>query len=146
MKDCLTIGRLAGLIDVNVETIRYYQRRGLMPVPDRPAGGVRRYGSEDVARLRFIRQAQGLGFSLDEVASLLRLRDGGDACGDVQSLTESRLALLRDKMRQIQSMEHELTALLSACRSGQPPGGAPEDCCPLLESLWPTDTGDKDSG
>lgn len=140
-----TIGGLARLAGVSVETVRYYQRRGLMPCPPRPAGGVRRYAGADVARLRFIRQAQGLGFTLDEVASLLELRDAGDACHDVQTMTESKLALLRDKLLQIQAMEHELTALLDACRSEQP-GDTPRDHCPLLETLWPTDSGKANPG
>ena len=74
--ETLTIGVLAEAAGVNVETIRFYQRKGLLPEPDRPVGGIRRYGAADVARVRFIKSAQRLGFSLDDVAQLLRLEDG----------------------------------------------------------------------
>ena len=72
----LTIGVLAEAAGVNVETIRFYQRKGLMQEPDRPQGGIRRYGEADLARVRFIKSAQRLGFSLDEIGDLLELEDG----------------------------------------------------------------------
>lgn len=137
MEEGFTIGSLARQLGVSVETVRYYQRRGLMPLPTRPPAGARRYGSKDIARFRFIRQAQALGFSLDEIASLLELRRGGDACCAVQRMTEGKLRLLRDKLRQIRAMERQLTVLLNACRDDRG-GGSRDEHCPLLESLWPT--------
>ncbi len=72
----LTIGVFAKAAGVNVETIRFYQRKGLLPEPDKPYGSIRRYGEADVTRVRFVKSAQRLGFSLDEIAELLRLEDG----------------------------------------------------------------------
>ena len=72
----LTIGAFAKSAEVNIETIRFYQRKGLLVEPDRPYGGIRRYGEADVARVKFVKTAQRLGFSLDEVGQLLRLEDG----------------------------------------------------------------------
>lgn len=74
--DSLTIGAFAKAAGVNVETIRFYQLRGLLPTPDRPYGSIRRYGSADVARVKFVKAAQRLGFSLDEIGQLLKLEDG----------------------------------------------------------------------
>src|SRR3546814_397480 len=84
----LTISRLAASADVHVETVRYYQRRGLLHVPERPARGVRCYGAGDVSRLRFIRRAQAIGFSLDEIAGLLNL-GGESSCERMQLLVEA---------------------------------------------------------
>jgi MerR family transcriptional regulator, mercuric resistance operon regulatory protein len=72
----LTIGAVAKAAGVNVETVRFYQRRALLAEPDKPYGGIRRYGADDVARVRFVKAAQRLGFSLDEIAGLLQLDDG----------------------------------------------------------------------
>src|SRR5262244_353866 len=90
----VTIGVLADSAGVNVETIRFYQRKCLMPEPRRPQGGIRRYGDADLARLRFIRSAQSLGFSLDEIAELLKLEDGTH-CGEARRLAEFRLQDVR---------------------------------------------------
>jgi MerR family mercuric resistance operon transcriptional regulator len=89
----LTIGVLADAAGVNVETIRFYQRKGLMQEPERPLGGIRRYGNADLARVRFIKSAQRLGFSLDEIAVLLQLEDGSHCTeareqGALQGLVE----------------------------------------------------------
>lgn len=92
--DQLSIGVFAQAAGVNVETIRFYQRKGLLPQPDRPHGSIRRYGQKDVARVRFVKSAQGLGFRLDEVAELLMLEDGKH-CGDARQLGEQRLADVR---------------------------------------------------
>ena len=75
-REPMTIGALARAAGVNVETIRFYQRKGLMPEPDRPLGSIRRYSADELGRIRFIKSAQRLGFSLDEVAALLELEDG----------------------------------------------------------------------
>ena len=92
----LTIGGLAKAANVNVETIRYYQRRGLLSEPKRPLGGIRRYGSADIDRLTFVKTAQQLGFSLDEVGDLLRLEDGTH-CQEASALAEHKLKDVREK-------------------------------------------------
>ncbi len=85
MEASLTIGRLAESAQVNVETVRYYQRRGLMREPARPTGSVRRYSNDDVTRIRFIKRAQQLGFTLDEITSLFKLEDGR-SCREIEHL------------------------------------------------------------
>ncbi|GIX31817.1 MAG: hypothetical protein KatS3mg124_2289 [Porticoccaceae bacterium] len=92
--DHLTIGALAKAAGVHVETIRFYQRKGLLPTPDRPYGGIRRYGREDLARLQFIQKAKRLGFRLDEIAELLALADGSH-CAEARALAERKLADVR---------------------------------------------------
>jgi MerR family mercuric resistance operon transcriptional regulator len=82
-----TIGALAETAGVNVETIRFYQRKGLMPEPEKPYGSIRRYGAADLARVRFIKSAQRLGFSLDEIGELLKLEDG-PRCSEASSLSD----------------------------------------------------------
>jgi len=93
----LTIGQLAALAEVNVETVRYYQRRGLLCEPKRPAGSIRRYTSSELARLRYIRRAQTMGFSLDEIVGLLEL-DGRRACEQTKRLTEHKLLDVRKRL------------------------------------------------
>ena len=90
----LTIGVFARTAGVNVETIRFYQRKGLLPEPDKPYGSIRRYGETDVTRVRFVKSAQRLGFSLDEIAELLRLEDGTH-CEEASSLAEHKLKDVR---------------------------------------------------
>jgi len=85
----MTIGDLAKAAGVNVETIRFYQRKGLMPEPDRPVGSIRRYGRTDQSRLSFIKSAKRLGFSLDETAQLLQLEDG-ESCTQARRQAESK--------------------------------------------------------
>ena len=93
--DSMTIGKVATMADVHVETIRYYQRLGLVSEPPRPPGGVRHYEHDTVARLRFIKRAQHLGFSLDEVRSLLALDDGQN-CRETRALAESNATLIME--------------------------------------------------
>jgi MerR family mercuric resistance operon transcriptional regulator len=125
----LTIGRLAAAAGVHVETVRYYQRRGLLAEPSRPLGGIRRYGDNDLARLQFVRRARAMGFSLDEIAGLLKL-DGAGACLHTRQLTESRLAEVRRKLKDLRRLESELVELVDTCRQR----GA-DDCCPTLDRL-----------
>ena len=125
----LTIGALAKAASVNVETIRFYQRKGLLDQPEKPYGGIRRYGASDVARVRFIRSAQRLGFSLDEVAQLLRLEDGTH-CDEAAELAAARLADVRTRLADLQRMETALSQLVVACRTHQ--GRVP---CPLIAAL-----------
>jgi MerR family mercuric resistance operon transcriptional regulator len=125
----LTIGGLAAAAGVNVETVRYYQRRGLLSEPDKPAKGVRRYGEADVGRLRFVKAAQGLGFSLDEVAGLLKLEDGTH-CGEARALAEHRLEDVRAKVAQLRRIESALSLLVKQCA-----GTRGTVSCPLIVAL-----------
>lgn len=125
----LTISGLAKAADVGVETVRYYQRRGLMPEPPRGYGSIRRYGTEDVDRLCFIRAAQDLGFSLKEVEELLSLERGG-GCRAVERLAEEKLVGVRERIAGLKRIEHTLTALVQRCETTQ---GRMR--CPIIQSL-----------
>lgn len=125
----MTIGRLAQAAGVGVETVRYYQRRGLLPQPDAARGGYRQYPPSVAARLRFIRRAQQLGFTLEEIAGLLQLSDGTDR-RSIRRITAARLAQLRERMADMQKMAEVLQHLLHACEHA---GGAPH--CPIIESI-----------
>ena len=125
----LTIGVFARTAGVNVETIRFYQRKGLLPEPDKPYGSIRRYGETDVTRVRFVKSAQRLGFSLDEIAELLRLEDGTH-CEEASSLAEHKLKDVREKMADLARMEAVLSGLVCACHARR--GNV---SCPLIASL-----------
>lgn len=125
----LPIGAFAKAAGVNLETIRFYQRRGLLSEPPRPLGGIRRYGQADVARVKFVKSAQRIGFSLDEVAQLLRLEDGTH-CGEAAQLAALRLADVRARLSDLTRMEAALTTLVRKCRSHH--GSI---SCPLIASL-----------
>ncbi len=129
MRETFTIGALAQCAGVHVETIRYYQRRGLVDEPDRPLGGVRRYTGIDCQRLRFIRQAQELGFSLDQVGELLKLEDGAH-CKQARTLGEHKLADVRRKLADLKRIESVLAALVDRCASVR---GRVR--CPLIAAL-----------
>lgn len=129
MTESVTISRLASAAQVNVETVRYYQRRGLLEAPERPLGGIRRYGPSDVSRLQFIRRAQAMGFSLEEIAGLLEVK-GSQACRRTLELTELKLADVRRRLAELHRLEAELVRLAGEC--GRVDGGA---CCPTLELL-----------
>ncbi|HET7563236.1 MAG TPA: MerR family transcriptional regulator [Rhodanobacteraceae bacterium] len=107
----LTIGGVAMEAGVNVETIRFYQRKGLLQEPDRPIRGIRHYGQTDVARVKFIKSAQPLGFSLEEVGQLLHLDDGMQ-CSAAAQLASKHLANVRMKLRDLNGIEAALTRLL----------------------------------
>lgn len=126
--DTLTIGRLAKAADVGVETVRYYQRRGLLPVPQ-ALGAVRHYSVGLVQRIAFIKKAQALGFSLKEIGTLLDLADGRNRRA-VQSVTVARLAEIDVKLADLTRMQRSLAELLHQCRTrGQP------EPCPIIEAL-----------
>lgn len=130
--EAMTIGGLANTVGVNVETIRFYQRKGLLPEPVRPYGGIRRYDKSDLARVRFIKSAQRLGFSLEEIGELLKLEDG-TYCDEARKLAEHKLADARRKLADLQRIETALAALVAQCDavSGQVK-------CPLITSLQDT--------
>lgn len=128
--ESMTIGALARAAGVNVETIRFYQRKGLMAEPDRPPGSVRRYGARDLGRVRFIKSAQRLGFSLQEVRELLTLEDG-TRCREAAALAARHLSDVRARLADLSRMEHALTRLLARC--GQTRRG--KLSCPLIQAL-----------
>ncbi|MBA5604189.1 Hg(II)-responsive transcriptional regulator [Duganella sp. FT3S] len=125
----LTIGAFAKAAGVNVETIRFYQRKGLLAEPDKPYGGIRRYGASDVTRVRFVKAAQRLGFSLDEIAELLRLDDGAH-CEEASGMAELKLRDVREKLADLTRMEAVLSELVCACHQRR--GNV---SCPLIASL-----------
>src|SRR5881296_4326520 len=110
----LTIGQVASAADVNVQTIRYYERRGLVPTPRRTAAGYRQYTDDAVARLRFIKHAQELGFSLQEIQELLglRVRHGG-ACDTVERKTRKKIEVVQQRSRHLQRMQRTLERLVA---------------------------------
>lgn len=110
----MTIGRVAEAAGVNVETIRFYQRMGLLAEPMRPPRGVRRYSDEFVARLRFIKRAQHLGFSLPEVQRLLVLEDP-QSCGKARSLAAEKLAMVEARIADLERLRGALTDLIARC-------------------------------
>jgi MerR family mercuric resistance operon transcriptional regulator len=125
----LTIGALAKAADVHVETIRFYQRKGMLPEQERPYGGIRRYGLDDVKRVRFVKSAQRLGFSLDEITGLLRL-DDGTHCEEARNLAEHKLQDVRARMADLARMEAALASLVCACQAH-----SGTVSCPLIASL-----------
>ena len=125
----LTIGRLADAAGVNVETIRYYQRRGLMPEPDKPINGHRRYTADAAKRVHFIKRAQVLGFTLEEIGSLLDL-DEAHACAETRELAAHKLEVIENKLTDLKSMRKALIALLHQCDSGTAKGR-----CPVIDAL-----------
>lgn len=125
----LTIGAFANAAGVNVETIRFYQRKGLLPTPRRRYGRIRRYGAEDVGRVKFVKSAQRLGFSLDQVGQLLRLEDGTH-CSEAAELADRQLTDVRAKLDDLNRIAAALVKLVSKCRAN--PGTV---SCPLIDAL-----------
>ena len=127
----LRIGEVARLSGVGVETIRFYERKGLIDEPPRRASGYRQYGEEAVARVRFIRQAKELGFSLRDIDNLLSLRiDPNTKCDDVRARAEAKIQDIQERIRTLQRMKKALVKLTAACRRG-----GPASACPILEAL-----------
>jgi MerR family mercuric resistance operon transcriptional regulator len=122
----VTIGALAKATGVHIETIRFYQRRGLLAEPRRPAGGVRRYGEEAAARLRFIKRAQDIGFTLGEIADLLRLQRG---CSDAHDLATAKLAAVERRLADLSRVRSTLRELIARCEEGR------SQSCPIIDSL-----------
>ena len=128
----MTISKAAKGAGIGIETVRFYERRGLITQPLKPAaGGFRDYPPETVSRLRFIREAQDLGFSLDEIAELLSLRTDPKAnCAQVQRRAEAKLAEVRRKIERLQDIGAALDRLIAAC-----PGKGALGACSIIESL-----------
>lgn len=127
----LAIGALSGRTGCNIETIRYYERVGLLPVPARSAGGYRLYGVEHLKRLTFIRQARALGFSIDEIRTLLKLADERKRpCAEVRVVAAAHLEDVRAKIADLRAMERVLREAVARCGDGKRPD------CPLIDSLY----------
>lgn len=127
----LKIGELARAADVGVETIRYYERRGLLARPPRRASGYRQYPPQAVHRVRFIRRAQALGFTLREIEELLALRvDDERSCADVRALARAKLEDIERRVAELQQMGRALERVARRCR-----GRGPTSECPILEVL-----------
>ena len=125
----LPIGAFAAAAGVNVETIRFYQRKGLLAEPGRAYGSIRRYGTSDVARVKFVKSAQRLGFSLEEIAGLLTLEDGTH-CNDARVLAEQKLVDVRAKLDDLERIESVLTRLVDRCCASRG-----TITCPLIAAL-----------
>jgi MerR family mercuric resistance operon transcriptional regulator len=124
-----TIGQLALEAGVNVETVRFYQRRKLFPEPKRPPGGTRRYGAADAERLRFIKRAQRLGFTLSEIDELLALL-APMSCSKTRRIAAAKLQLVDERIRELRVLRAEFCRLLAACDAN-----SDESCCPIIEDF-----------
>lgn len=133
MTEQMTIGQLAAAAGVNVETVRYYQRRELLAFPERPSGGIGRYSAAALTRLRFIKRAQSLGFTLDDVQSLLSL-DDGRTCSAARQIGEHKLADVRQRLQALRVLEVELASLVNRCSTSKR-----KVSCPLIEALMQSD-------
>ncbi|MEO6186056.1 MAG: MerR family transcriptional regulator [Steroidobacteraceae bacterium] len=125
-----SIGRLAKAAGVGIDAIRFYERIGLLPTPRRTAAGYRLYAADDQHRLEFIRRAQDLGFSLEEIASLLKLSRPGGSVAQARALAAAKLEVVEGKLAELQRLQHALRALVDEC-----PGSGEAAHCPILAAL-----------
>lgn len=131
MTKTLLIGELSQKTGVNIETIRFYEKQDILPVPSRSESGRRIYDEADVKRLNFIHRCRGLGFSLKEILSLLSLVDGGNyTCKQVHELTATHATDVKEKIRSLQKMELVLDEMIEHCSKGDVPE------CPIIDSLF----------
>ncbi len=128
--DFLTIGRLAEQADVGIDTVRFYERRGLLPEPARTSAGYRLYQPDMITRLRFIRRAKALGFSLDEIGTLLRLQDVSGSKSEAKKLTVDKLTEIEAKITDLSRMRNVLNKLVGECSGTGDISG-----CPIIEAL-----------
>ncbi len=127
----LKIGEVAERGGVNLQTIRYYEREGLLPKPPRRESGYRMFPESTIRQVLFIRRAQELGFTLAEIKELLSLRiDSQKECGDVKRLADAKIADIEKKIRSLEAMKRVLTRLAHSC-----PESGPSTDCPILESI-----------
>lgn len=127
----MRIGQIASRASVNIQTIRYYERRGLLPSPNRRSSGYRDYEPDAIEQVRFIKHAQALGFTLHEIAELLALRVRSDrTCARVEARAESAIARVDEKLTQLRRIREALTQLVAACRRQDLTGE-----CPILHAL-----------
>jgi MerR family transcriptional regulator, copper efflux regulator len=140
--DMLSIGQVARRAGVGVETVRFYEREGLLEEPPRRASGYRQYSEQVVKRIHFIKRAQKLGFSLKEITELLLLRvDGQTSCEEVKGHTEAKIAEVERKLLELQRMRQALLQVATLC-TGQGPASA----CPMLDALDQQETLDEIAG
>ncbi len=126
-----TIGTLAEKANVNLETIRFYERKGIIPKPRRLPSGYRSYTEEDIRRLRFIQMAKKHGFSLKEIKELLHLRvDPNRTCKDVRQRAENKIQVIEEKIRELEQIKNALTILVASCE-----GTGPTQECPILDTF-----------
>jgi MerR family mercuric resistance operon transcriptional regulator len=126
-----SIGALSTRSGVHIETIRYYEKIGIVPAPARSAGGYRIYGADHVRRLHFIRRGRELGFSLDELRGLLHLVDGQTyTCREVHALTVEHLAAIHQKIADLQRLEQVMSDMAKQCKGDQVPE------CPIIDALF----------
>ena len=127
----MKIGELASRCDVNIDTVRYYERQGLLPPAQRSASGYRSYGSDDVARLQFVRRAKELGFTLDEIRELLRLNEAvGADRAEVRALAERRLEDVESRLRELERIRAVLAELVTRCSGHGSVAG-----CPIIDAV-----------
>lgn len=131
----MLIGQLADVLDVPTRTIRFYERKGLLPEPDRATNGYRIYDDTTIARLRFIRNAQAAGLTLAEIASIIHVRNDGTApCSHVDTLLETKLGEIRERRRQLEALESELTQLLERSSQLDPADCTAGEICHIFTS------------
>lgn len=129
--EALKVGEVAAQAGVNLQTIHYYERRGLLPRPPRTASNYRAYPVDTVLRVRFVKQAQQLGFTLKEIKELLSLRAAPRTrCADVRERAEVKVRDIEDKIRNLESMRETLTKLIGECS-----GNGPVTACPILDAM-----------
>jgi len=129
--EAFSIGALSGRSGVHIETVRYYEKIGIMPAPARSAGGYRIYGTDHVRRLHFIRRGRELGFSLDELRGLLHLVDGHTyTCREVHALTIEHLAAIHQKIADLQRLERVMSDMAKQCKGDRLPE------CPIIDALF----------
>ena len=129
----MRIGNLAAAAEIPPETVRYYERRGLLAEPPRSANGYRAYGQTALNQLRFVRTAQAAGLTLTEIRSVIEIRnDGAMPCSHVQALLSDKLADVRERQRRLAALEHELVQLLERSATLSPADCRPDDICHLL--------------
>lgn len=136
----MSIGEASDVLDIPVDTLRYYERIGLIRQVARNPGGQRRFGADDLARLRFIRRAQQMDFSLSEIGQLLQLRErSGDVRSDVRALTETKLAAIESRIAALSQLRDELAGLIDACQRS-------EHSCPIIGRMDDTGSGQAAAG
>ena len=127
----MTIGKVAQLSGIGIETVRFYEREGLIPKPPRRESGYRQYPEETIDRIRFIRRAKELGFSLKEIMELLSLHiDPKATCGDIRKRAEEKIADIDGRIQSLRKMKNALSKLTTSCK-----GKGPVSECPILDAL-----------
>ena len=126
----LTIGRMAEQAGVGIDTVRFYERRGLLPEPRRTAAGYRLYGEDSINRIRFVRRAKRLGFTLDEIENLLKLQDQGGRKSEVKEITTRKLQQIDAKIADLSRMRTVLKTLATECS-----GRGNVSSCPIIEAM-----------